>query len=98
MKVENLGARLWTVDGIPLIPGQTTEIPDAHAKSIEGIKELKVVEAPKAAQPEKVVETVEFKEVPSTKAELATALAEKGIKFDHSDSKAELQALYDASK
>lgn len=90
MKVKNTGARLWTVDGIPLIPGKTTEIPDSHAKSIEGIEELKVVKEDK-------VETVEFKEVPTTKNEIMAALKEKGVEFNSADSKAELQALLDAA-
>lgn len=88
MQVKNNSARLWTVDGIPLIPGKTTTIPDSHAKSIEGIKELEIVEA---------AEDVDFKEVPTTKAEIAAALKEKGIEFNSADSKAELQALLDAA-
>jgi superfamily I DNA and RNA helicase len=93
MKVENIGARLYTLpDGTKLIPGAPAiEVDDAQEVNIKGIKELKVTHTPKAQE-------VEFKEVPTTKAELAAALTEKGVKFDQSQSKAELQALYDEAK
>lgn len=93
MKVENISARLYTIGDIALPPGtgKAIEVPDEHAKSIEGITDLKVHKS-------EVVEVVEFKEVPTTKAEIMGALTAKGIKFEQSDSKAELQALLDAAK
>ena len=92
MKVENVGVRLYTVAGINIIPGaKAVTVPDEHAKSIEGIADLKVIKETKA-------ETVEFTEVPNTKAELAAALEAKGIEYAANASKADLQALYDGSK
>lgn len=91
MKIENTSARLWTIEGIPLIPGKITTIPDSHAESIKGCEGLRVV-------PEAVAEDAEFKELPTTKAQLAAALKEKGIEFDPAANKADLQALYDAAE
>lgn len=97
MKIENTSARLYTLsNGLQLIPSTpenkvVTTVPDSLAKEVEGIKELKVTQETKA-------QDVVFQDIPTTKAELADWLKEKGVEHDASASKADLQALYEANK
>lgn len=89
MQVKNKSARVWTVSGIPCIPGQITEVPGGNPADVKGNPDLEVVD----------VQDVEFKESPSLTAnEIKALLDEKGIEYKTNASKADLQALLDGAE
>lgn len=86
MQVKNVSARGWWINGKMVAPG-TTETVEATVADIGDNPDLVIVE-----------DEAKDEDKDMTKAEIVAALKEKGIAFDVTAKKADLQVLLDGVK
>lgn len=84
MQVKNISARGWFVFGKTIAPGKQEEVECTEADLVGNAELEAVIVKPKE------------EDQGMTKAEIVAALKEKGVEFDVTAKKADLQTLLDA--